>query len=99
MCTSIPRLCGLRIYLIVPNTTGNKSAARHARGRSAGSDNGGPALAFTHSSNQTPREVFQSLQEPRSFPHLMFSPLASALRSKNFKGEKTSSALATERKD
>lgn len=104
MFTSAPRLCNLHIYFLVPGTAGNKSAARCTR-RHGGSESGGPALAFAHSSNQTPREVFQSLQEPRSFPRLMlfFTPLSTALRSENFKGEKqnkktTSSALAAEGK-
>lgn len=74
MFTSPPWLCHLHVYLVVPDATGNQSAAGS---RFSGAGRRGPVLAFTHGSALAPRAAPQSPQELSSFPHLLalgFSP-------------------------
>lgn len=86
MFPSTPRLCHLHIYLIVPDTTGNKSAVRHAGSSSAASESRDLHQHLPTAPIKLPGKFSKAC---RAFPHLMvFSPSLQPLEAGISKVEK-----------
>lgn len=86
MFPSTPQLCHLHIYLIVPDTTGNKSAVRHAGSSSAASESRDLHQHLPTAPIKLPGKFSKAC---RAFPHLMvFSPSLQPLEAGISKVEK-----------